>query len=176
MASRKGSRVSAVIVVLFGLIFGGIFVGVGFWVLSSTQPLEDGVIVPAEVVDIEIGSDSDGDTTYSPVVEYADPATGELHRLTGSVASSSRPALGTFEEVSLIPGDPSTARVIGPAWIPWIFIAVGGLVLAAILLQVVRALFRRGSSDDSFGSMDDSVFGSQDHSWTLADPPKIIDD
>lgn len=124
---------------MLGVAFGVIFLIGGLWTRSATQPLDDGVVVDGTVVDVDTRTDSDGDRTYAPIVDYVDPATGETHRITGSVSTSSRPSIGSTEEVSLRPGEPESARVVGPAWFPWIFISVGGLTILGVLTTTVVA-------------------------------------
>jgi len=187
MSDRTRSRLSIVAFALLGVAFGAAFFGAGLWARSSTQPLAGGVIVLAEVVDISVGSNNDGDTMYTPVVSYIDPATGETHRLTGSVSSSSRPSLGSVEEVSIVPGDPETARVVGPAWFPWIFILVGGLVMLGSVLGAAKALSlpltdpadQPGMSHDfASGELGTTVnLGRTDnnHMWTMTDEPLSTD-
>lgn len=145
--TRTRSLLGGALATMLGVAFGAIFLIGGFWVRSTTQPLDDGVVVEGTVVDVDTRTDSDGDRTYAPVVDYIDPATGLTHRITGSVSTSSRPTVGSTEEVSLRPGEPETARVVGPAWFPWIFIGVGGTVLLAVLATTVVAATGNRSDD-----------------------------
>ena len=170
---KQRSVLGGVIGAVIGLVFGGAFLAAGLWVRATTQPLDDGVIVTARVVDVDVRQDSDGDTTYAPVVDYVDPATGVTHRLTGSVSTSSRPTIGSSEEVSLRPGDPSSARVVGPAWFHWIFIAVGGTIVVIVLSAVVKSLF--GSSAAPASATEDPVGPAsrsedREHVWRMVDP------
>lgn len=172
--SHNRSKLGGVVGAVLGVLFGAAFVVGGLWARSITQPLDDGVVVMGEVVDIDVRTDSDGDTTYAPVVDYVDPATGIVHRLTGSVSSSSRPPLGSSQEVSLRPGEPESARVVGPAWFPWIFIAVGGAIVCAVLAGVVATL--RGSMTVD-RRISESIAGrtlgpgNGNHEWTMIDDP-----
>ena len=145
--SRRGVLIAAIA----GLVLGSIFVAVGLWVRSSTQPINGGVVVAAEVVDVSQRTDSDGDTMYTPIVNYVDPSTGQSHQLAGSVSSSSRPTVGEQKEVSLIPGDPTSARVLGPTWFPWIFIAVG----VAAILVTITSVAKASVGDNHTSSMAD---------------------
>jgi hypothetical protein len=151
---RNRSRLGSVVGALIGLVLGAAFLGAGLWARSSTRPLDDGVIVVGTVVDIDERTDSDGDRTYAPIVDYVDPATGRTHRLAGVVATGSRPQLGSSRDVSLRPGDPGSARVVGPAWFPWIFIGVGAGALSVTATGFVIAARRRRSSA---GVLDSSV-------------------
>lgn len=152
--TRTRSLFGGALVAVLGLTFGAAFLVGGLWARSATQPLDDGVIVEGIVVDVDTRTDSDGDRTYAPVVDYVDPATGQIHRLTGSVSTSSRPSIGSSEDVSLRPGEPESARVVGPAWFPWIFIGVGSTIVAAVLATTVVAAVgsrsgERETADDS---------------------------
>lgn len=145
---RSRSLLGSALATMLGLAFGAAFLMGGLWARSTTQPLDDGVVVQGTVVEVDVRTDSDGDRTYAPVVDYTDPATGQTHRVTGLVSTSSRPEIGSAEEVSLRPGEPSSARVVGPAWFPWIFIGVGSTaVLAVLAISVVSAA--GGRTDDS---------------------------
>jgi len=177
---RPHTTGGGVIALVIGMAFGAVFLAAGLWVRSTTQPLDDGVEVVAEVVDVAQSTDSDGDRMYSPIVEYYDPETGQTHRVQGSVASSSRPAIGSTEHVSFRPGDPSSARVVGPVWFPWIFIGVGGGIILISLLSIGKARARSSATNNqddaavpnrpvSLGGPIGRSEGS--HGWTMADEP-----
>lgn len=146
--TRTRSLLGGALASMLVLAFGAIFLIGGLWARSTTQPLDDGVIVEGTVVDVDSRTDTDGDRTYAPIVDYVDPATGQTHRIAGSVSTSSRPTIGSIEEVSLRPGEPESARVVGPAWFPWIFIAIGGTAILAVLATTAAAAAGNGSDDD----------------------------
>ncbi len=156
---RPLSVMGRLMTILFGVMFGGVFLVAGLWIRSATQPLDDGVIVVGVVVDVDRRTDSDGDSTYSPIVDYVDPATGITHRIQGSVSSSSRPNIGSSKDVSLLPGDPSSARVVGPVWFPWIFIVIG--VATPVVFLFGPLLGRKSRSGAK------AAAGEGDHTWTI---------
>lgn len=110
------------------LLFGAVFVVAGVWARSTMQPYEGGVETTATVVDLDRRSSDDG-TTYAAVFEFRTEL-GEVVRVTDSFASSSPPEIGTEIAVSYERGDPQGARNLdNPAWFPWIFIGIGGVVV-----------------------------------------------
>lgn len=158
--SRNRSKLGGVVAALVGIVLGVAFLGAGLWVRSSTQPLADGVIVVGTVVDIDERTDSDGDRTYAAIVDYVDPATGQTHRLAAVVSTGSRPQLGSRRDVSLRPGEPDSARVVGPAWFPWIFIGVGaGALMVAAGGVVATARRRRAAPSLGVSSGDPAPLG-----------------
>ena len=165
-ALRRGIRL--VLTTSLFLVFGGVFLGVGLYTRSLTIPLDDGVIVSGTVVEIDESTDSDGDRTYASVVEYVDPATGQAHRVRSLISTSSRPDLGGGREVSLRPGDPSSARVLDHQWFSWIFIIVGGSIM---LLGLATATKRFRTSGRIRGQTSD-VEDSSPWEQTLADTPR----
>jgi hypothetical protein len=164
--TRTRSVAAGALVKMLGVAFAAIFLVAGLWARSATQPLDDGVVVEGVVIEVDVRTDSDGDRTYAPIVDYVDPATGLTHRVTGSVSTSSRPAVGSIEEVSLRPGEPESARVVGPAWFPWIFIAVGSTMLAGVLATTVAAA-AGGRSDDGSRRLGSRSNQDTDHVWTM---------
>lgn len=132
------------IVTAIGLAFGLIFLSVGLLAWSSTKPHDDGVIVPGRTVDV-VARFNDGDRTFAPVVEFTDPATGQTHTVERQVSSSSRPAVGDVWDVSVVPGDPLDARVVGRwDWVfAGIFVGIGGVALILVAVGVAFNLLRR---------------------------------
>ncbi len=149
------------------LVFGGVFLGVGLYVRSQTIPLDDGVIVSGTIVEIDESTDSDGDRTYASVVEYIDPATGRAHRVRSLISTSSRPDLGGVSEVSVRPGDPSSARVLDHQWFSWVFIIVGGSIMLVGLATGTKRFRTSGRARRQTPVADDSSPWEQ----TLADAP-----
>lgn len=162
---------------LFGVVFGLVFVVVGVVVRENTKPFEDGVIVEGVVIEVDRRVDSDGDTTYSPIVEFVDPATGQTHVADTSFSSSSRPTIGEAKDVSLRPGEPFDARIIdtGSKVLPWAFIGMGALVVllsggallfkGALILAVIGGLLGRSKR------IDPTQVGRQSGSSVGSTPP-----
>ena len=149
--TRTRSLLGGALATMFVLAFGAAFLIGGLWARSTTQPLDDGIVVEGVVVDVDARTDSDGDRVYAPVVSFVDPATGLTHRVTGSISTSSRPTIGSIEDVSLRPGQPESARVVGPAWFPWIFIGVGSAAILAVLATTIAAAAGDRSDDQDGG-------------------------
>ncbi len=171
---RPVSLVGRVVGSFFVLLFSAVFLIGGLWIRSTTQPLDDGVIVVGTVVDIDERVDSDGSRTYAPVVEFVDPGTNATHRVEATVATSSRPTLGSPKDVSLRPGDPSSARVVGPAWFPWLFIGVG-VAMPVLTLGFGRAV-RRARRKVTI-AMQPAQPTQSGHDWTIetAGEPQVLE-
>jgi len=92
--------------------FGLTFAAIGGWVYFDDLDLvNNGARAPGTVIDLEGRRDSDGDTVYSPVVEFHDQS-GAMHRFTGNVASSP-PSFTRGEQVEVIydPWSPGLAMI-----------------------------------------------------------------
>ena len=138
------------------LLFGAAFVVGGLWIRSTMQPYDGGIETTAVVVDHDRRTSDDG-TTYAAVFEFRTEL-GEIVQVIDNFASSSPPTIGSEIRVSYERGDPSGARNLdNPAWFPWIFIGVGGVIVLIglgmmlpllVLLGVgVGALFSRGDDE-----------------------------
>ncbi len=130
---------------LFTVVFGVVFVGIGTWVLTqATQISPDWVRVQGEVTDAQ---SSRGDSTiqYSPVISYE--VDGMIYEVLGGYTSSTRPAIGQAYEVAYNPADPSNAKPIhtlGVTWWLWPFPILGVLIAFAGVWAYMKGL-RRGS-------------------------------
>lgn len=83
------------------LAFGLIFASIGGWFYWDDLELaETGARAQGVVINLESSRDSDGDTTYRPVVEFTDQS-GTSHQFVGSVGSSP-PAFSRGEHVEVI--------------------------------------------------------------------------
>ncbi|NND04019.1 MAG: DUF3592 domain-containing protein [Acidimicrobiia bacterium] len=127
-----------VIIPLIFIAIGGMFL---FFSISrlSNQSTANGVIV-----DIDRSTDSDGDTSYRPVIEFrADD--GVAYTFTGRIGSSRRPTIGNSIEVLYDPADPqgATEKTFSNLWL--FPIAFGGFGLVfLILMAFTRARFSSG--------------------------------
>lgn len=83
------------------LAFGLVFAAIGLWAWAGDRALaETGTQATGTVIDLTRDHDSDGGSTYRPVVEFHD-AGGTRHEFVGSVGSSP-PAYSRGETVSVI--------------------------------------------------------------------------
>lgn len=117
----------------------------GLWIYLSSRPFADGVTVTGVVVDVEFfPADSPGndDGTWSPVVEYIDPATGIIYQQVRRASTGDRPELGDRWDVSFRPDDPGDARVLSgrDPWFAAVFFVPGLLVGTIGLVRLVRYL------------------------------------
>ncbi len=119
-----------VIIPLIFITIGGVFL---FFSISrlSNQSTTTGVIV-----DVDRSTDSDGDTSYRPVIEFvADD--GRTYTFTGRIGSSSRPDVGNSIEVLFDPADPqgATEKTFSNLWL--FPIAFGGFGLIVLLFLAI---------------------------------------
>lgn len=121
-----------VIGAFLGLIIGVVFVVVGM--LMAPNPPSDEVSTAGTVVDVATSRTTDGDRTYSPVIEYTD-ADGTTRTFTQSVSSSSRPTVGDTVQVGYSAARPDQARRLDgvAVKIHWLVIGIGAVVALAAL-------------------------------------------
>ncbi len=124
------------------VLFGVVFLVAGLWVRSTMQPYDGGIETIAVVVDHDRRTSDDG-TTYAAVFEFRTEP-GRVVRVVDSFASSSPPDIGAEIRVSYERGDPDGARNLdNPAWFPWIFIGIGGVIVfvgLGLMLPLVALL------------------------------------
>ncbi len=121
---------------LFLVVFGGVFFASGTFVFNSTKPYDNGVIVEGRVTAVERGSEN----ACSLIVEYQ---IGNERFTTASSSSSTTQCddVGRTVEVSYLPDQPGSARVVESVWFGRIFQLVGGvIILAGLTTMVVRFL------------------------------------
>ena len=120
----------ALIMALFGLAFmvGGYLIGQSMFAADDGDVVVTGVIV--DFTENTRTRDGDTSTMYSPVVEYSDPASGEVYEVSTGWSSSSRPTIGNDVEVAFSPDNPAGGKVLSQtgSWISWAVVAVGALV------------------------------------------------
>lgn len=132
---------------LFGgftaLIIGAIFMVVGLVFLAPDIP-DDEQTTTGTIVEVETGTNSDGETTFSPV--YAYEVDGQDHRLHSSVSSSRRPTIGDTVEIGYSASNPDNARRIGglEGNIHWIFFGAGAFVFLTGVVHVLISLLLIG--------------------------------
>jgi len=132
-----------------GAIFtpiGLIFAAIGGWFFVQDRQLAaDGLRAEGYVIEVVVSRDSDGSSSYKPVVEFTD-AEGRTHRFTSSI-SSSPPAHSPGERVEVIysPADPNEAMIdsfIDRHLFPLVFGGLGAL-FACIGIALILVHLRR---------------------------------
>lgn len=119
---------------LFMALFGLVFMVGGYLVGQSMFQADDGdVVVTGVIVDVTESTrrrDGRTSTTYSPVVSYADPATGESYEVSTGWSSSSRPTIGDDVEVAFPPDNPAAGKILSRtgSWITWGVVALGAII------------------------------------------------
>lgn len=143
MAAKKtllgcGASLALLPVLLFGLVF----MGVGLVIRSTSQPFDDGITTVGTVVDHVERRSSDGDRLTAVEVRF-ETLSGQEVFFTSSTATSNPKAIGTGVEVSYRPDDPGGARNLddGSAFLSWIFIGIGLVVLGIAALVFLGVAF-----------------------------------
>jgi hypothetical protein len=129
---------------LFLMLFGAIFTGLGWLGVSGTRVDPSWTRVQGKVVSSSSHT-SDGSTTYAPVVEYI--VGGQTYNIAGSVSTSSAPQIGSLRTVAYNPGEPNVGKVVESGttlWFVYLFPAVG--VLLFLLGPVLFMLSVRRSA------------------------------
>jgi hypothetical protein len=130
------------------LLIGLTMLGIGGWLANESRELRDtGDRVPAVIVSSDSSTDSEGDTTYSPV--YAFTYRGEERTHTSSVSSSSQPTIGEAETLYVDPDDPTTVKADSfmDMWFLPALLGGMGIVFTAIgLFTGIGALVFAGAS------------------------------
>ena len=121
------------LILVMGLVFFGIgyYIGYGVWYLETY-----GLSAKGEVVAMEASTDSEGSTTYAPVVEYQ-TAEGVNVRFKSNY-SSNPPSYSRGDQVEVLyaEDDPEENVIIDAGWWNWLFPGLFGGIgfLMAILL------------------------------------------
>ncbi|QQS18043.1 DUF3592 domain-containing protein [Candidatus Saccharibacteria bacterium] len=127
---------------LFLMLFGAIFTGVGVFALISNKVDPSWTRVTGEVVDSS-SHRNDGSTTYSPIVQYE--VNGQSYRVASSISSSSYPRIGEKREIAYNPVRPDQSKVVQSAstqWIIYLFPMVGVACLAIAPYAFIRSARR----------------------------------
>lgn len=136
------------------LIFSALFTFLGFVQVRKAKRLtRTGTRAIATVIRNRYSTDSDGDATYIPVVEFftADRKTITLELSFGNLVKPAR--IGKKVEVIYNPANPAEAEVnsffrlvVGP----WLFILLGlaGVVLASLDMLHLTNIFLTGWATD----------------------------
>ena len=126
---------------IFMLIFGFGFTAVGVWIGKSSTIDASWQRVTGRVISSST-SINNGSTMYSPVVQYT--VNGRSYEVTGSVSSSSYPAIGSTKQVAYNPSHPDDAKVVTSAGkvFSYVFMAVGILIIVYAPIAFTKSLRR----------------------------------
>lgn len=136
---QKQARFAVPLLILFGLgmLFGGYHLGAKMLELT-----EHGVRAPGHVVELTTSQDSDGHTTYYPVVEFSD-GQGKTQRFKDSVGSS--PAsynVGEDVTVLYLAARPQDNATIDRGWMNWLIPGLVGAFGGVFFVMGVAMLLR----------------------------------
>lgn len=137
----KSTRVG-IVGALVGMVVGVVLIIVGFVVGSAVGAGDGDVVVSGTVIDYNTRRGSES-TTYAPVVEYTDPATGLQYTASSNLSTSSRPVIGSARDVAFAPDSPASGKVLSGAskWLKWGLVGVGVLAfLGSAATFVIRAV------------------------------------
>jgi hypothetical protein len=140
------------VVVFFGLVLLGASVGGAFWLANNLNRAATNETTSAAIVELIEGRDSDGDTTYRPVVEYV--VDGVTYRLESRVSYGGAlvPDIGDVRTVYYDPDDPADA-VFRSFWTFWFFpILLTTLPALVVVLLVWLNLAQRHRSREAVGA------------------------
>lgn len=127
---------------LFLMLFGAIFTGLGVLALVSNKVDPSWTRVTGEVVDSS-SHRNDGSTTYSPIVQYE--VNDQSYRVVSSISSSSYPRIGEKREIAYNPVRPDQSKVVQSAstqWFIYLFPIVGVACLAIAPYAFIRSARR----------------------------------
>jgi hypothetical protein len=139
---RPKRQKTGLITLLFLLIFGGIFCGVGLNFISQMSATPGWSKTEGKVIDFTTHRSNDS-TTYSPVVEYY--VEGKRYLASSNISSPTRPTAGSTRDVSFDPIHPGTGKVIetgSNAWFMWIFPVVGASIMLGGAYSFIRSTLR----------------------------------
>lgn len=128
------------------LVMGMVFFGVGYYIGYGVWYLETyGVSAKGEVVAMESSRDSDGNITYSPVVEY-ETADGRDIRFKSNY-SSNPPSYSRGDKVDVLyaEDDPEENVIIDAGFWNWLFPGIFGGI--GLLMAIVFFPMMRGHSE-----------------------------
>ncbi len=133
-SSKKKSRIVAILIVLFGLIFASIGGGFTYFSYSFSQIAvsTSGVVTDIEVNWSSSGSGSSSSPTYKPTISFFDQNSTEQRAQTFLSSSSYNYPIGAKLRILYNPENPSSMRI--DSWFAlWgfglIFLVVGLLVM-----------------------------------------------
>lgn len=141
----NGKIIGILVTFIFAAVFGGL--GIGFYI-STNKVLKNGVQTEGIVIENRQSYDSDGDATYTPVVEFT-LGNGEVYTASPNM-STSPPSYSEGDpiQIAYLPETPNSIIINTPFWTFWfpmIFIMVGAIP-GMIMLALIASLFRKNSS------------------------------
>lgn len=150
-ATSPGKAMAGVFVLLLFFALPLTFIGIGVYHATDYIGLKStGMQAQARVINMEGYTDSDGDTSYSPVVEFSDRG-GVVYSGKSKISSSdiSKYRIGDSVPVIYNENDPTHFLIDGffhNMIIPAVVIAVGSLFLFIIYVALIRGGRGRKSS------------------------------
>lgn len=126
---KKNARVKCLMGVLFAC-FGAVFCGAGIMMhVQQQEVLQHGVKTEATVVKLHRSEDSDGNTSYFPVVQFTD-ANGQELTVRGTW-SNCNVSKGDKVSIIYLPSRPDDFEIEGHEnpLLPYAFIIMGGVVV-----------------------------------------------
>jgi hypothetical protein len=138
------SRGSTALGVIFSLIGIGCAVGGAWWAVSTRDFMATAERGVGQVVELDASTDSDGDTTYYPIVEYA--VGGKTQRFKSNVGSSP-PSHRVGDTVNVLydPENPTDAKIDSflDVWGGPLFLTLFGVIFAAVGIAVAASSVRK---------------------------------
>lgn len=131
-SEKKITVFSAVFSLLFGLLFAA------FGILALQHDDIQWVETDAQVLDITSVWDADGDLSYRTVLRYTDQ-NGITHETTCDCYDSAMQIGGSFP-VQYDPDAPDNVQIGDAAFLPYVFIGVGALSVAAGVIRFLRTV------------------------------------
>lgn len=144
----SGKIIGILITFIFAAVFSGI--GIGFYV-STNNVVNNGVQTEGIVIGNRVGYDSDGGTTYTPVVEFT-LGSGEIFTASPNM-STSPPSYSEGDpiQIAYFPENPNSIIINTPFWTFWfpmIFITVGAIPGVIMLFLIISVLRKKGTARD----------------------------
>jgi len=135
MERRRNFGLGSVVSIILGLLFALSFVVGGLFFRSLTQPLEGGVVVEGTVV-VSSERQRSGQSVEVLAVEFVDPATGSTHEVIDYLTAAEGGGVGDTRDVSLMPGQPRTARILGGSILWLSLVGVGVAAAVAVVIAI----------------------------------------
>ena len=130
---------AAMLLLMFGLVVAVIGVGL---LVGAQNKRSNFVSTSGVIVDLVGSTDSDGGSTYAPIIEFVGPG-DELFRFTSNFSRSPAPEIGASVGVLYNPDDPSDATE-DSVWLLFVFPIIAlviGIPMSGIgLFLVIRGL------------------------------------
>lgn len=130
---------------VLGYIIGIVFIGAGYFAITTSSIDESWIRINGTVSDIEtserLRSDSTNryDEVHAPIVSYT--VDEQQYSVTSSTASSSLPVIGEAKEIAYNPADPADSKVVQSSTqqaLLWLFPVLGLVSIIAATFMLKR--------------------------------------